>query len=79
MHAHGRSLFRSVGKKKSIIRSGDERARIATAQRWLAVVDSQLIVAEIEHEFESPGREYPLAHIGGRIAVIQPEVLDEVL
>jgi hypothetical protein len=79
MHSHDGSPFGPVGDEKSVVRSRDERSGIAAAQSRLAVlVDSQFIVAEIEYEFKPAGREYPLVRMRTRVAVIQPEVLNEI-
>ena len=37
----------------------------------------QLIITEIKYQFESAARKYPFPHMETRVAVVQPEVLDE--
>jgi hypothetical protein len=58
---------------------GPERSDVAAAPARISlVIETKLIIAKIENQFESACREYPLAHMETRVAVDQPEVLDEV-
>ena len=64
MYAHGGRLFRPVGNKECVVRSRNERSRIAGAGDGLVVVaDPQFVTAEIENQFEGASRKYPLVFI----------------
>ena len=57
----------------------DERSGIAAAQiRHVVPVDSAFVAAKTECEFERAAQEYPYVRVWTRIAVKQPEVLDEI-
>lgn len=47
------------------------------ATRLPRVINPQLVVLQVENEFGRAGRKYPFFEMRGRVALIQPEILDE--
>jgi hypothetical protein len=77
--AHDECLFGGVRDEKSVIWPGNNRAGEAvTALGIGSFVDSQLILAEIEHELEGAAGQNSLPQGRRLITLVEPEIFDEV-
>src|SRR5215469_7630334 len=79
MHAHNRRLFPGIGNKESVVRTGNNSpGEISTSIGVGSLVDPELIVAEVENEFEGAAGKNALFKMRRFVSVIHPEILNEV-
>jgi ATP-dependent exoDNAse (exonuclease V) alpha subunit len=50
----------------------------ADIDRTARIIDAQLVISEIDHQLERAARENPLPRVLPSLAIVEPEVVDEI-